>query len=279
MSIQIRSFFQHGLSRFIGYLAHWRAGVLKNAFIVFFVKHYGVNVGEIDSFDPVRYPSFNVFFTRALKSGVRPMAQEAGAVVSPADGVISEIGYLDEGRLLQAKGRSYELHDLLAGDVDLVEAFVRGSFLTIYLAPKDYHRVHMPVGGKLQHMIHVPGSLYSVGPATVNSIPNLFARNERVISIFETEQGPLAVILVGATCVGSIETLWHGVVTPPTGRVLQHWEYGQEGIELQRGDEMGRFNMGSTVILLFASGAVRWLDSLKANDSLKMGCMVGAQNL
>ena len=243
----------HAISRLTGHLCQWKAGFLKNLFILYFIHHYGVNIDEIKAFDPKHYANFNEFFTRELKPGVRPIAENLQAVVSPCDGVISELGEIKDLQLLQAKGHYYQLQDLLGGETELAERFKQGYFMTIYLAPKDYHRVHMPLSGKLEQMIHVPGKLYSVNPATVAAIPNLFAMNERVINIFDTSVGSMAVILVGATNVGSIETVWHGVVTPPARKTIQQWDYETQAIELKKGDEMGRFNMGSTVIILFAA--------------------------
>lgn len=265
----------HALSRLVGYLAYWRAGFLKTAFIRFFVQHYKVSLDEIENYNPQNYPSFNDFFTRYLKPGVRPIAEGAGVAVSPADGVVSEVGSIEADRLLQAKGSYYSLKDLLGNDGVMASLFSGGSFLTIYLSPKDYHRVHAPLAGQLKQMLHIPGKLFSVNQASVQSIPNLFARNERVVSLFETEVGPMAVILVGATCVGSIEMKWHGVVTPPTTRSVQQWSYHSQIIKLQRGDELGHFNMGSTVIVLFAKNAVRWAENLQANSVVKMGEAIG----
>ena len=266
---------QHALSRLVGVLAYWRAGFLKNVFIRFFVRHYQVNLADIADFNPKNYPSFNDFFTRYLKPGVRPLAQESDAVVSPVDGLVSEVGDTTGGRLLQAKGQDYSLQDLLGGDAVTAAQFAGGKFLTVYLSPKDYHRVHMPLAGQLVQMVHVPGKLFSVNQATVAAIPNLFARNERVIAYFKTALGPMAVILVGATCVGSIAMKWHGVVTPPTSKKLQHWEYHSQNIKLERGDEVGHFNMGSTVIVLFGKDAMQWQPELIANQVLKMGEKIG----
>ncbi len=266
---------QHALSRLVGKLAYWQAGFLKDLFIGFFVRHYGVNVQEIENFDPKNYACFNDFFTRYLKAGARPIAQAANAVVSPADGAVSELGDSKAGRILQAKQHDYSIADLLGGDAVSAAQFADGKFATIYLAPKDYHRLHMPLAGQLLQMVHVPGKLFSVNQQTVAAIPNLFARNERVVCIFKTAVGPMAVILVGATCVGSIEMKWHGVVTPATGRKLQHWEYYSQNIKLERGEEIAHFNMGSTVIVLFAKDAMQWDARLQAGSVVKMGEEIG----
>jgi phosphatidylserine decarboxylase len=234
----------------------------------------GINYGEALSPDPADYASFNAWFTRALKPDVRVFDPDPNAFLSPCDGRISETGSLQENRILQAKGRDYSLQDLLANDPVCGE-LTGGYFSTIYLSPKDYHRIHMPLGGRLQRMIHVPGRLFSVAPYTVRQVPRLFARNERVISIFETKSGPLVMVLVGAMLVSSTETVWAGEVTPTTNRQVSVKDYTDEVISLAKGEEMGRFNMGSTVILLMPPGALKSLEGLGAGDAVQVGQKLG----
>lgn len=246
----------------------------KNPFIRWFVKQYDVDMSEAVQQDITCFNNFNAFFTRELKADARPVASAEHSVACPVDGYISQLGPINEGRVFQAKGRDYSLNDLLAGNDDWVKTFTGGQFATIYLSPKNYHRIHMPVSGTLTHMTYVPGRLFSVSPATARAIPRLFARNERVIARFETEAGPLIMILVGAIFVGSMETVWHGVVTPPHGQKLQHWDYmsgdhSGKPVTLKRGEEMGRFNMGSTVILLTPEN-VHWSD-LQPGQPVRMG--------
>jgi len=217
------------------------------------------------------YASFNHFFTRALKSGARPIAPATNAVVCPADGVVSQAGKITDGRIFQAKGKHFTATELLGGDANRAEAFNNGIYTTIYLSPKDYHRLHMPLTGTLKEMLHIPGRLFSVNAATTDSVPGLFARNERVACIFETEAGPMALILVGAIFVSSIETTWHGIVTPPTISAVRSWLYENNAPTLQKGEEMGRFNMGSTIIVLFSNEAVHWLADFTAGKNVKMG--------
>ena len=201
------------------------------------------------------FPSFNAFFTRELKSGVRPLADGDSVMTSPVDGVISQIGDINNNQIVQAKGRKYSVLELLGGDENLAKQFEQGQFATIYLSPRDYHRIHMPLTGKLQKMTYIPGKLFSVNPRTARAVPKLFARNERVVTVFETEQGPIVMVLVGAIFVGSMETVWQGMITPPYGKDIQHWQYqGEQAITLQKGEEMGRFNMGSTVVMLLLRG-------------------------
>lgn len=267
-------------------LTRLHTGPLKTLAIRTVVRLYGVDLSEAVETDPRRYPSFNAFFTRALRPEARPVASGAGDVACPVDGTVSEIGEIDDGRLLQAKGLRYTVEDLLGGGGDPrvpgAEAFHQGSFATLYLSPRDYHRVHMPLTGRLAGMVHVPGRLFSVQPGTVRAVPRLFTRNERVAAIFETEAGPLAVVLVGAIFVGAIETVWAGLVTPPRGRVLTRVTYrvtapdpGAEPLVLPRGVEMGRFNMGSTVIVLFGPGAVEWRPDLELGTTVRMGEAIG----
>lgn len=224
---------------------------------------------------PEAYPTFNHFFTRKLKPEARPIESEAGAIVCPADGAVSQVGKIDGAKVFQAKGKSFSVVDLLGGSVERAVPFIDGDFATIYLSPKDYHRLHMPLAGKLKEMVHIPGRLFSVNSATTRSVSGLFARNERVAAIFETEAGPMALVLVGAIFVSSIETVWHGVVTPPSATTVQSWLYDNKPVVLQKGDEMGRFNMGSTIIVLFSKNRMSWEKQLQPNRKVKMGWQIG----
>jgi len=239
-----------------------------------FVDTYGVDLSVAIETNPANYPSFNAFFTRALRTGTRPLQGDAHTVISPVDGTISQIGRIINDRIIQAKGRHFSAHELLGG-ISESAAFCHGEFATIYLSPKDYHRIHMPIKGTLRQMIHVPGQLFSVNTATAQKIPNLFARNERVACLFDTELGPMAVVLVGALNVGSIETVWAGEVTPPTAQNIQYSHYYDQEITLNRGDELGHFNMGSTVILLFSENRITWDAQHQIGLSLKMGQTLG----
>ncbi|WP_290701480.1 archaetidylserine decarboxylase [Amphritea sp.] len=261
---------QHLLSRAVGYLAESRCNWIRRPFIKTFAKQYKVNMSEAVIEDLEQFENFNAFFTRELKPGMRPL--DEAAVVSPADGAISQIGPINYGRILQAKGRGYGLSTLLGGQADLAELFINGRFATIYLSPSDYHRVHMPVTGTLRETLYVPGDLYSVNQTTAQGVDNLFARNERLIAIFDTEQGPMAMILVGAMIVAGIETVWGGQVAPPQnkGWRVDH-QTPAEPVILQQGEEMGRFKLGSTVVLLFGKDAIEWSESLKAEDPVRLG--------
>ncbi len=262
----------HALSRLVGKLTHCKVPWVKDLLIRLFVLKFDIDMGEAAVGGPAAYPSFNDFFTRPLKPGIRPIDEEPGSIVSPVDGTISQMGALTSQWLIQAKGRDYSAAALL-GDPELASRFEDGEFTTLYLSPRDYHRIHMPVSGSLRRMIHIPGRLFSVNPATTEAVENLFARNERVACLFDTEAGPMAMVLVGALLVASIETVWHGVVTPPTRPALRSWHYPPGKVELGKGEEMGRFNMGSTVILLFPQGAVEWLPRAPG-DKLKLGSPV-----
>lgn len=265
----------HPLSRLMGVLTNCRNPALKNLFIRSIVKAYAVDLAEAAEPDPTAYATFNDFFTRALKPGARPIASGQGVVACTADGFMSQSGPITSGRLIQAKGKDYGLVELLGGDEPRAAPFQGGSFATIYLSPRDYHRLHMPLAGTLREMVHVPGRLFSVNEATARGVPNLFARNERVAAIFDTEAGPMALILVGAIFVASIETVWHGVITPPTGTAVQNWNYRDEPVRLERGDEMGRFKMGSTIVVLFGKDAVEWNAGLEPGRIMRMGEALG----
>lgn len=264
----------HALSSLMSKLTHCKNPTWKNAFIKSIVAMYGVNMDEAKFQNLAHYANFNEFFTRELKEGVRPIVQVPGTIACPADGVVSQAGTIQEGRIFQAKGHHFSALELLGGDVERAEAFKNGAFATIYLSPKDYHRLHMPLTGTLKEMVHIPGRLFSVNAATVNAVPNLFARNERVACIFDTEAGPMALILVGAIFVSSVETVWHGVVTPPSISELRAWAY-QDAQVLEKGAEMGRFNMGSTIIVLFGKDKIRWNDDLQAGSPVKLGTSIG----
>ncbi len=259
---------QHLLSRLVGKLAECRLPWLKNLLIRRFITQYKVDMSEAVDSAPEAYANFNAFFTRALKDGARPIAD--APVVCPADGAISQLGEINRGRIFQAKGQDYSLQTLLGDDKALTAEFDGGSFATIYLSPRDYHRVHMPVDGTLRSMTYVPGKLFSVNTTTAENVRSLFARNERAICVFDTEFGPMAMILVGAMIVAGIETVWDGQVAPPP-RQLTTRSYPQEAPTLKKGEEMGRFKLGSTVILLFGKDKIDWLDKFEALTPTRLG--------
>ncbi len=240
---------KRALTTAMGSLARWRGGAATTAAIAWFARRYGVDMSEAAEPDIHRYDTFNDFFTRALRHGARPLADAPW--VCPVDGAISQFGAIDGNQILQAKGHVYSTRALLGGDEALAEEFAGGSFATLYLSPRDYHRIHMPCAGRLRLMVHVPGDLFSVNPATARAVPGLFARNERVACVFDTSAGPLALVLVGATVVGSMATVWHGTVSPPRLGVVRQWRYPDRSIELAQGQELGRFMLGSTVVLLW----------------------------
>jgi len=215
------------------------------------------------------YESFNDFFTRALREGARPLS--SADWICPVDGAVSQFGRIERGRIFQAKGHDYGCSELLAGDAALAAEFEGGAFATLYLSPRDYHRIHMPCAGRLRQMIHVPGSLYSVNPTTARAITGLFARNERLVCIFDTAHGPLAMVLVGATIVGSIATVWHGTVTPPRPTLPRQWQYDASQIALEKGAEMGRFLLGSTVVMLWPSGSMSFNEQWAESALVRMG--------
>lgn len=263
---------QLAVSRAAGRLAdNDRTPALKNRVVKWFIKRYGVDMNEAAEPDPTAYSSFNAFFTRALKPGIRPVAEGESTLVSPVDGVISQIGQVAGSRIFQAKGQSFSLLELLGGDTHLAEAFSEGEFSTIYLSPKDYHRIHMPMAGKLREMIYVPGKLFSVNPITAENVPNLFARNERVVCIFDTAAGPMALVLVGAMIVGSVETPWAGVVAPDSSGVRAITYEGESAISFAKGEEMGRFRLGSTVVMVMPKGSVSWNAEQAAGKLVRMG--------
>jgi phosphatidylserine decarboxylase len=240
---------KRAINRFSGWVANAKWGPVTTAIIRWFVGHYKVDMSEAANPDIRSYETFNQFFTRALKPGVRPLAD--ADYICPVDGAISQFGSLDRDLILQAKSHNYSTRALVGGDAELAARFDHGSFATLYLAPKDYHRVHMPCAGRLTRMIYVPGTLFSVNPTTALGVPNLFARNERVVCVFDSEHGPFVLTLVGATIVGSMETVWHGVVNPKRPGAVREWRYEPGQWVFAKGDEMGRFSLGSTVVMLF----------------------------
>ncbi len=270
---------QHLLSRLMYLLTRARLRVWKDWQISWFIRRYGVDMKVAAQPDPLMYENFNSFFTRALKAGARPIATGLDEIACPVDGVVSQIGGIAEGRIIQAKGRDYTVLELLGGSPERAAPFLNGQFTTLYLSPKDYHRIHMPVTGRLREMVYVPGRLFSVNALSVRGIPRLFARNERVAAIFDTGIGAMAVVMVGALFVGSIETVWAGAITPPYRSSLQHWDYQLQNTVIERGAELGRFNMGSTVIVLFESADVIWNPSLAAESAVRMGQALGRLKL
>lgn len=267
------------LTELAGWGANKRAGWLTKAVIDLFVKYYKVDMKEAQNPDTASYRTFNAFFVRALRDGARPINTDPNVLVMPADGVISQLGRIEGEQLLQAKGHSYSLEALLAGNYQMADLFRNGTFATTYLSPRDYHRVHMPCNGILREMIYVPGDLFSVNHLTAQNVPNLFARNERVICLFDTEFGPMAQILVGATIVGSIETVWAGTITPPREGIIKRWTYPagdcEGSIALLKGQEMGRFKLGSTVINLFTPGKVALQAHLQNLSVTRLGEPLG----
>jgi len=264
---------KQALTTVAGKLAAARAGRWTTAAIRHFVARYQVDMTEAAQPDITAYACFNDFFTRALRPEVRPLAQ--AAAICPVDGAISQVGAIAHDQIFQAKGHHYSTTALLGGDSSVANLFENGSFATIYLSPRDYHRVHMPCAGRLMHMTHVPGTLFSVNPVTACGVPGLFARNERVVCLFDTALGPMALVLVGATIVGSMAVVWHGQVNPPRTGTLRHWDYANQEIALQQGEEMGRFQLGSTVVVLFAQNVVKWAADWKSAKPVRLGEIMG----
>jgi len=264
----------HLLSRLVYAFMRIRLAPVRNTQIALIGSIVGVEWDEAKIENISEFEHFNAFFTRELADGVRPIDPAPRSFVSPSDGRISQCGRITDSLILQAKGRHYTVRSLLANDPSASE-FANGFFHTIYLSPRDYHRVHMPLEGKLQRMIHVPGRLFSVAPYTVRQVPNLFARNERVVSLFDTPRGPMAVVLVGAMLVSSMETVWSGVVTPPRGRKIKRTDWSRRDIVLRKGEEMGRFNMGSTVIVLLPAAAVSSIEHYEPGDDVVVGQKLG----
>ena len=259
------------LTRFAGKVARAERGARTTRLIRWFVARYGVDMAEAAEPDVAAYASFNAFFTRALKHGARPLAQ--ADLVCPVDGSISQFGRIRGDAIFQAKGHDYSTRALLGGDAALAAAFDDGHFATLYLSPKDYHRIHMPCAGRLRRMVHVPGELFSVNPTTARGVPGLFARNERVVCVFDGVAGPFVLVLVGATIVGSMATVWHGVVNPPRPGAVREWRYDDDAapIVLAQGAEMGRFLLGSTVVLLFPADGLQFNPAWMPGGSVRMG--------
>jgi phosphatidylserine decarboxylase len=261
-----------------GKLAHWQAGRLTTAFIGWFVRKYHVNMEEALNGDIASYASFNLFFTRPLKPGVRPLADNA--FICPVDGAISQFGKIEHGQIFQAKGHHYTAQALVGGDANMAANFESGSFACLYLSPKDYHRIHMPCDGKLLSMTYVPGDLFSVNPLTAANVPGLFARNERVVCTFESAQhGKFVLVLVGATIVGSMATVWHDakdhIINPPRPGKVVHWNYSDRNISLKQGEEMGRFLLGSTVVMLFEKDVLEFNASWHPGKPIRLGEAMG----
>ena len=260
------------LTRLAGKVAGAERGASTTRLIRWFVGRYGVDMSEAAEPDVAAYASFNDFVTRALKPGARPLAQ--ADLVCPVDGAISQFGRIRGDQIFQAKGHDYGTQALLGGDAALASGFDDGYFATLYLSPKDYHRIHMPCAGRLRRMIHVPGALFSVNPTTARGVPGLFARNERVVCVFEGPHGRFVRVLVGATLVGSMATVWHGVVNPPRPGTPREWRYEEGAVELAQGAEMGRFLLGSTVVLLFPPGGLQFNPAWMPGGAIRMGAMM-----
>ena len=262
------------LTRLIGWLASRRGRGATRMAIRWFIRRYGVNMDEAAESRLGSYPSFNDFFTRGLRAGARPLADADW--LCPVDGAISQFGALKRDQIFQAKGHRYSSLALVGGDAGLAAQFDDGMFATLYLSPRDYHRIHMPCRASLRRMIHVPGELFSVNPGTALGVPNLFARNERVVCVFDSDYGPFVLALVGATIVGSMATVWHGVVNPPRPGQLREWNYSGRNILLDRGAEMGRFLLGSTVVMLFPKNTLRFNSSWAPGEAIRMGEAMGS---
>ncbi len=263
---------KQALTAFAGWVAAPPRGTVTTRIIAWFVAKYGVNMAEAANPDIASYASFNDFFTRALKPGARPLAD--AQLVCPVDGSISQFGRIERDQIFQAKGHTYSTTALLAGEAKLAAQFEDGHFATLYLSPRDYHRIHMPCDGRLMRMLYVPGELFSVNPVTARGVPGLFARNERLVCVFEREgeaRGPFVLVLVGATIVGSMATVWHGVVNPPRLPALRQWRYPDPQVRLKQGDEMGRFLLGSTVVMLFPKGDLRFNPAWAPGRDIRLG--------
>ena len=265
----------HLLSRIVGALARSETPWIKTTFINLFLKQFKIDLKEAQIEDPDQFASFNAFFTRALKDGARPICEDSAAIVSPADGAISQMGRIRGSDVMQAKGQYFSIYELVGGDSDLASEFINGSFATVYLSPRDYHRVHMPLSGTLREMIYVPGRLFSVNQVTTRQIPDLFARNERAVCVFDSDNGPFAVILVGAMIVAGIETVFAGQVAPQPRNIVRTQYPPRTEIRLEKGDELGRFLLGSTAILLFPENKASFLQGLGEGSPVQMGQKLG----
>ena len=263
----------HAISRVVYFFTRLRGPQVK-PLIQWFVTRYGVDMSEAEESEPGYYQTFNEFFTRALKDNIRPIAPGENTLACPCDGTVSQAGSIRAGAIVQAKGKGYSLLELLGGDKSMAAPFANGRFATIYLAPHNYHRVHMPLEANMVRMLHVPGRLFSVAQWTVEEIPRIFARNERLACYFESAAGPMVLVLVGAINVAAIETVWSGLVVPPRGKKISEYDYSHTRKEIAKGGEMGRFNMGSTVILLTGEN-VEWLPHIAAGQNVKMGQLIG----
>jgi phosphatidylserine decarboxylase len=266
---------KQALTQLMGRLANLQAGSTTTAVIKWFIQRYKVDMSEAANPDPAAYPSFNAFFTRALRPGARPLAQADW--ICPVDGAISQLGPIQGEQIFQAKGHHYSTQALVGGDAQLAAQFQDGNFATIYLSPRDYHRIHMPCAGKLLRMIHVPGELFSVNPTTARGVPGLFARNERVVCVFEGPFGPFVMVLVGATIVGSMATVWHGIVNPPRTGKIREWNYAQQDVQLAQGAEMGRFLLGSTIVLLTPKSDMQFSAEWQAAKPVRLGEVMATQ--
>ncbi|GAA0434447.1 archaetidylserine decarboxylase [Massilia aurea] len=269
---------KQAMTNLAGRVAGHRGGSMTTGLIRWFVGKYGVDMSEAVNPDIASYPSFNEFFTRALRDGVRPLAQ--ADYVCPVDGAISQFGDIDDHQIFQAKGHKFTTAELVGGDQTLAAHFQHGHFANVYLSPKDYHRIHMPCDGRLTRMIYVPGKLFSVNPTTARGVPGLFARNERVVCVFDSDEfGPFVMTLVGATIVGSMATVWHGVVNPPRMARICDWQYEPGQVTLKKGDEMGRFLLGSTVVMLFQKNAIRFNPAWAPEGKVRLGDVMGNRPL
>lgn len=266
---------QHTLSRTAGLFADCSLSLVKDPFIRWFIKRHGVDMSEAIEPRPEAYPTFNDFFTRAFKDGARPIDSDPETFVAPVDGTLSQFGEIHSGRIFQAKGHDYSLHTLVGGREDLAAPFEDGQFATVYLAPNDYHRIHMPISGTVREMVFVPGRLFSVNPVTAENVPGLFARNERLVVSFDTDWGPMVLVLVGAMIVASIETVWSGVVAPRSKATTTTVYDGVEAPTLAKGAEMGRFRLGSTVVALLPKGTVEWRHGFVGGMRMEMGKALG----
>ena len=262
---------KHLVSRLTGKLAAAKAGKLTTALIKLFIAKYKINMDEAKHSDPTYFKTFNEFFTRELREGIRPLVSGEENIIMPVDGKVSQLGEIKSGRIFQAKGHDFSLRELLGGRDDIAAPFEDGSFATVYLAPSDYHRIHMPIAGKLEQMVFIPGDLFSVNPLTAENVPNLFARNERAVAIFSTAIGPMAMVLVGATIVASIETVWGGTLKATADKKIQYWDYKDQQIILEKGAEMGRFKLGSTIVALFPKDTVNFTPELQPGSPTHLG--------
>ena len=260
---------KHLISRLVGKLAASKTGWLKRAFINWFAEKYQVNMAEAKIEDLNQYACFNDFFTRELKPDARPIDANFD-MMCPVDGEVSQLGPIDQDSIFQAKGHDYSLARLL-GDETIAKDYENGHFATLYLSPKDYHRIHCPVDAELTGMTYIPGDLFSVNQVTARTIPNLFARNERLVVYLKTEHGPFAMVFVGSTIVASIETVWSGIVTPPVGPAIHHWSYTDQNIQFKQNDELGRFRLGSTVVMVAPNGMLEWNEQLASGSPLTLG--------